>query len=327
MNTLHKSITYSGKYNRPHVIVPLEDIDFILEQNPATIRLWLESIRRDQYGSRFIEFHTKLGKSAFAASRKILKDANLAEYKVDTNKQDNRKTERWLVKNLHGSRFLGYWKLGKLEATDTDLESIDMELESTTEDLKSMNMDLESIDMDCISHQTDTQQEFQNVSGSSSGSLSKRETPKEKIKNKKEKLEEQPTLDATVAHETVCYSNTEVQPNDSISDLYKPQEATPNTPNDDLVICRVLRALKTEKYRDIPKDLHNQVANNLKLLVQNYSGCELPAVAIEELYKRDLELFDEWWISNSVLDTLYSDFVSKCNDNIYRVNTEEVSTI
>jgi hypothetical protein len=71
-NSVNKSIP---KYNRPHLIVPSEDMDWVLDQKQAIQILWKEAWKCDPYGSRFVQFSTSLSKSAFAAARKVLKES------------------------------------------------------------------------------------------------------------------------------------------------------------------------------------------------------------------------------------------------------------
>jgi hypothetical protein len=157
-NSVNKSIP---KYNRPHLIVPSDDMDWVLDQKPAIQALWKESWKCDPYGSRFVQFSTSLSKSAFAAARKVLKEAGLFEFKADINKSDNRKTDGWLVKNLHGARQLDFWanKPEKLQSSQKDLEP-------TTENYEYSQKYLESFYKDCNLPQTLTQQASYNVSGS-----------------------------------------------------------------------------------------------------------------------------------------------------------------
>jgi hypothetical protein len=74
------------------------------QQKPCIQKLWFESWEVDQFGDRWVELNTSLPDSTFRQARKALKDAGLFDFRTDTNPTDNRRTSRWMVRNLQGSK-------------------------------------------------------------------------------------------------------------------------------------------------------------------------------------------------------------------------------
>ena len=154
-------------YNKPHMIIPQEDFDWILQQKPSVIKLWGECWKADAYGSRWMQLNTSLKHSSFSEAKKILTTQGLFIFKVENSIRDSRETVCWMVKNLHGSRVKDYW-----ESIDLNLKSTPADSESINTDLKSTPADSESTPADCISTQTLTQQESCNPSVTSQKHLS-----------------------------------------------------------------------------------------------------------------------------------------------------------
>lgn len=94
----------SSKFNKPHCIIPVEDIQWIVNQTRTVQTLWNECWASDQYGSRWMKLTTSLGDKAFRLARQLLYITGLFEFKRETCTDDSRKTACWLVKNLHGAR-------------------------------------------------------------------------------------------------------------------------------------------------------------------------------------------------------------------------------
>jgi hypothetical protein len=149
------------KYSRPHMIIPIEDMDWAMTQIPSVHRLWSECWRCDPYGSRWMQLNTNLKRSAFMQAKKILEAQGLFLFKPDKSIGDGRETVCWMVQNLHGSRVISYWK----GSTATDSKSMIMEIESIKENLESTLAD---------SNDTETQSEqaFQQASVTSQKHLS-----------------------------------------------------------------------------------------------------------------------------------------------------------
>lgn len=318
--------------------VPSIDFRWLYENTSCPIaKVWALSWMVDPFGNRFVKLpNPNISESAFRKVRRVLKDASLFDFDLQKSKKDPRKTDHWKVQNKHGRRVCKVDN--QIDDANKQLDNADFVASDTA--LYKSDVDLIEADNDLYKSAILPQNHTQKDSPESSERFSKNHEVLDQEKTSRlqtnqievlntnlveSQTKKQPPLNATVAHEMVeSNTDTEVQPKDSISDPYKLQETTQTISHGSLYICPVLEALKDEKYRGIPKDLHNQVASNLKLLVQNYSGRELPEIAITELYKQDLELFDEWWINPSVLTTLYSQFVSKYPDNSCRINTYEL---
>jgi hypothetical protein len=94
----------STKYNKPHCIVPIDDMRWVTSQPKIVQTLWQEAWSSDQFGSRWMKLHTSLSDKSFATARKILYQTGLFEFKRETCIDDSRKTAGWMVINLHGAR-------------------------------------------------------------------------------------------------------------------------------------------------------------------------------------------------------------------------------
>ncbi|MDZ8085607.1 MAG: hypothetical protein RMY16_08425 [Nostoc sp. DedQUE12b] len=94
----------SSKFNKPHCIIPVDDIQWVVNQVKTVQTLWNECWASDQYGSRWMKLSTSLGDKAFRLARQLLYTTGLFEFKRETCTDDSRKTACWLVKNLHGAR-------------------------------------------------------------------------------------------------------------------------------------------------------------------------------------------------------------------------------
>ena len=156
-----KQKEYAPKYRNSHMIIPTDDMNWILEQKPSVTKLWKECWVVDAYGSRWMQLNTSLKHSSFNQAKKILEKQGLFVFKVDKSIRDGRETVSWLVKNLHGSRVKEYWE------TSTAADYI-----STPTDYISTHADYISTHTDSISSQTLTQQSFYNLSVSSQEHLS-----------------------------------------------------------------------------------------------------------------------------------------------------------
>jgi hypothetical protein len=93
-----------SKFNKPHCIIPVDDIQWIVNQTRTVQMLWNECWASDQYGSRWMKLTTSLGDKAFRLARQLLYNTGLFEFKREVCTDDSRKTACWLVKNLHGAR-------------------------------------------------------------------------------------------------------------------------------------------------------------------------------------------------------------------------------
>jgi hypothetical protein len=166
-NSASKKSKYQPKYNKPHMIIPIEDMEWKLTQKPAVRQLLDECWLSDPYGSRWMQLKTSLKRSAFMAAKKVLQDKGLFIFRPSKSIRNGRETVAWELRNLHGSRVKEFW-----QSTNMDLESTNMDLESTNMDLESTNMDLESMPVDSIAPETMQNQAFQKASVSSQQHLS-----------------------------------------------------------------------------------------------------------------------------------------------------------
>jgi hypothetical protein len=114
----HREKKASPKYNKPHCIIPLEDMQWVINQAKSIQILWNECWASDQYGSRWMKLSTSLSEKAFRIARKILYSTGLFEFKRETCTDDCRKTAGWLVINLHGARRIKEYWLSEDEQID-----------------------------------------------------------------------------------------------------------------------------------------------------------------------------------------------------------------
>jgi hypothetical protein len=101
-------IQKAKKYDKPHMIIPDEDMAWALEQRSPVYKLWGECWRSDPYGSRWMLLHTSLEKENLKKAKKALIDAGLFLFENRLNVVDGKRCYQWWVKNLHGSR-THYW--------------------------------------------------------------------------------------------------------------------------------------------------------------------------------------------------------------------------
>jgi hypothetical protein len=109
------------KYDKPHMIIPDEDMAWILEQRPPVYKLWGECWRCDPYGSRWMPLRTSLGKENLKKAKRPLIDAGLFLFENRLTIVDGQRSYEWWIKNLHGCRS-SYWKL----------KGVDIDAEDTT---------------------------------------------------------------------------------------------------------------------------------------------------------------------------------------------------
>nr|MDZ8016539.1 hypothetical protein [Nostoc sp. SerVER01] len=115
----------STKFNKPHCIIPVADIQWVINQTKTIQTLWNECWACDQYGSRWIKLTTSLGEKAFRLARQVLYNTGLFEFKRETCTDDTRKTACWLVKNLHGARRIKeFWMKDNDQETAAEIDPI-----------------------------------------------------------------------------------------------------------------------------------------------------------------------------------------------------------
>ncbi|MEH2137147.1 hypothetical protein [Nostoc sp.] len=113
------------KYNKPHCIIPVADMTWVLNQAKSIQSLWNESWQADPFGSRWVKLTTTLKSSAFRLARLALSKKGLFQFKRETSTDDSRKTESWSVINLHGARRIKDFWNSEIAATDSEISAID----------------------------------------------------------------------------------------------------------------------------------------------------------------------------------------------------------
>ena len=155
--------SYKKKFSsHQHMIIPIEDHDFIDTQKPSILKFWLQCWRSDPYGSRWQVLNHNLSYSAFKKAKKILSDEGLFLFKRESSIRDNRETVCWLVLNLHGSRRNDYWLGNKSKKEDLQKPS-----QASQKPSQASSETLEAPHKASISIETQTQQGLQNPSGTS----------------------------------------------------------------------------------------------------------------------------------------------------------------
>lgn len=96
------------------VYIPHDDNEWVRQQKPSVITLWMECWIADPSGSEWLQLNTKLKTTAFKQAKKQLSDRGLFAFKRETSILDARSTVCWMVKNLHGSSVKEFWGSTKL---------------------------------------------------------------------------------------------------------------------------------------------------------------------------------------------------------------------
>ncbi|MEH2351927.1 hypothetical protein [Nostoc sp.] len=131
------------KYNKPHCIIPVEDMSWVLNQAKSIQSLWNECWQSDPYGSRWVKLTTTLKSSAFRLARKALYAAGLFEFKRDTSINDSRKTESWSIINLHGARRIKeFWNSDPIAATDSAIAATDSAITATDAPISATDLEI-----------------------------------------------------------------------------------------------------------------------------------------------------------------------------------------
>ncbi|MBD0301613.1 MAG: hypothetical protein ICV85_05390 [Tolypothrix sp. T3-bin4] len=109
-NSASKKSKYQPKYNKPHMIIPIEDMEWALQQSPTVYRLFGECWKSDPYGSRPMPLSTTLRGDNLRKAKKVLKDAGLFDFETRMKVVGNERHYETFVTNYHGARS-SYWKL------------------------------------------------------------------------------------------------------------------------------------------------------------------------------------------------------------------------
>ncbi len=191
--------SYREKFgNRPHMIIPQEDSEFIETQNLSTIRLWLQCWRSDPYGNRWVRLNHTLSDTSFKRAKKILVEKGLFIFKTEKSIRDLRETVYYKVMNLHGSRRNDFWFNTDSEV---NLEGPERPIEGPERPIEGPERPIEGHRRPSISIETQAQQDLQNPSGGISGSSSvtpQRVTEEPGIESEAGDRQAQPALDERV---------------------------------------------------------------------------------------------------------------------------------
>lgn len=175
-NSALKKSEYQPKYNKPHMIIPVEDSEWALQQVPSIQKFWLECWRSDPYGSRWMPLNTTLIGKTLKKAKAALRNKGLFDFKTEMRILEGKRYYETLVINLHGSRVKAYWLDGVTDDPTSESESSEV-----TDDPK-MSNDSSCIGVvttrDGVTHdptnspQTTQNQAFQKASVSSQQHLS-----------------------------------------------------------------------------------------------------------------------------------------------------------
>lgn len=195
------------KYNKPHCIIPVEDMSWVLNQAKTIQNLWNECWQSDPYGSRFVKLTTSLKDTAFRVARRVLSAAGLFEFKRDTCTEDTRKTAGWLIINLHGARRIKqFWNSEPIDGINSPSigESATISVTDTpisVTDLTISRANLLPISSETIAN-TGVPEPLSIYSLSSQELL--KEVPEEEVMQESELVEQVPTLAPTFEEETTA---------------------------------------------------------------------------------------------------------------------------
>ena len=115
----HQINQRTKKYDKPHMIIPGEDMAWAVLQRPPVYKLWGECWRSDPYGSRWMPLVTSLGRENFKKAKRPLIESGLFLFESRLTIVDGQRCYEWWVKNLHGCRS-AYWKLKGVEVGTLD---------------------------------------------------------------------------------------------------------------------------------------------------------------------------------------------------------------
>lgn len=190
------------KYNKPHCIIPVEDMSWILNQAKSIQSFWNECWQCDPFGSRFIKLTTTLKSSAFRLARQALSAAGLFEFRRDTSTSDSRKTESWSVVNLHGARRIKeFWNSESIPATNSPTSAAAVAISATDSPISATDLAISAAAVAAISSETIASTAVSEPLSNSS--LSSQELLKEVTREEEfqqpEPVEQVPTVEERIA--------------------------------------------------------------------------------------------------------------------------------
>lgn len=123
-----KDVNKKGFKLRPHVRVSVEDLEWLIDQEPCVKHLYLECAKAEQFGDHQRELTTTLSVNSFKKAAKTLQSKGLFEFEPIAGKLPSGKTGviGYRVKNLHGSTNYKYWRI------NTEVEDIADENQAVT---------------------------------------------------------------------------------------------------------------------------------------------------------------------------------------------------
>ena len=151
--------SYRKKFNKPHVIIPIEDLAWIEDQPNSVKTLFINCWMSDPYGSRLQVLNHSLTKSSFKRAKKILANKGLFIFKRDYSILDGREIACWMVMNLHGARRKDFWL-----SLEVNLEGQERASKVHERPMEDHERPIEGHGWTATSIETQTQQGLQNPS-------------------------------------------------------------------------------------------------------------------------------------------------------------------
>ena len=129
--------TYRKKFNRPHMILPVEDFKLLIDEHNSVKTLFMECWISDAYGSHWMELNHSLTYKSFMRAKKVLEEKELFLFKVEKSTVNGEKITCWKVFNLHGARRTDFWLNleGNSNGHTSDLNGHTSDLNGHTSDL------------------------------------------------------------------------------------------------------------------------------------------------------------------------------------------------
>ncbi len=103
--------SYRKKFNRPHMIIPQEDFEWLIDQTNSVKTLFMECWMSDPYGSCFMQLNHSLSYKSFMRGKKAIEEKGLFLFRPKKSMIPNhhKETVCWEVFNLHGARRTDFW--------------------------------------------------------------------------------------------------------------------------------------------------------------------------------------------------------------------------
>jgi hypothetical protein len=114
------SESQNNKYNKPHVIIPQEDMVWAKKQKPSINQFWQDCWLSDPYGSRWMPLTTELTGKTLKQAKATLRKQGLFDFKTEMRILEGKRYYETYVINLHGSRRTKYWSGGVNEDPTSD---------------------------------------------------------------------------------------------------------------------------------------------------------------------------------------------------------------